>query len=171
MLSNSLTLFLENGIELQLQLSSLSFSYIKDEWVTIYNPTDKARFYIHIKYLFLCESEGMEQHQHFLDSFQNADIKLDDYLHVFSSFPQPRHSSVSCIEEKPQKEVPAVSTPTVSCAVAFLAISFLIAWGLTSGISRGIRIFLVSWLSSTIFLVYPFCLLMVIFLHLHFLGD
>lgn len=149
--SNAINIILINGVELNLSLPSLTTSYIKDDWVTVFEPNDNARFYLHIKYLYLAE-DADEDKAPLLDSFSNPNLRLENYLHVFPGM-QRRSSSISTITpNSPQERADSPSALPIIIIFASIFLSFFIAWTLTSRISRGYRIIVVSCLSTFILL-------------------
>ena len=150
-------------MELHLILPSLSLSYIKDEWVTIFNPNDRSRLYLHIKYVFSLvqtENSSSNPQESFIESFDNALIDSDQYLQVFSFHNIERRGSFSYNSKisspHERKTVRVTKTKSLRLALGVVFACFLFVWCFTVHFPTGLRIWFVSIVSPILLFLYPF---------------
>lgn len=132
---------------------------MKDEWVTVLQPSVNARFYLHIKYLLLSSNDNDNDREVLTEEFQDLPINLSYYLKVFSVF---FPTEIPDFDEIPEEFnfVEASDTKTdlaLHSAISVLGIVlFVCVWNMLSVFNGFARIFLGTSLSSILFILYPF---------------
>lgn len=132
---------------------------MKDEWVTVVQPSVNARFYLHVKYLFLSSNDNEHDREVLTEEFQDLPINLSYYLKVFSVFfpteiptemdktPEEFHF-VSASEAKTE-----LALRTAICVLG--VVFFVCVWNMLSVFKGVARIFFGTSISSFLFITYP----------------
>ena len=131
---------------------------MKDEWVTVIQPSVNARFYLHVKYLFLSSSDSESDRKLLTEEFQNLPINLSYYLKVFSVFFPAEIPDLHEIPEELNFVSPgeAKRELTLQATLCVLGVVFFVCvWNMLSVFKGVARIFFGTSMSSILFIAYP----------------